>query len=317
MIEQTAFERLKRTYLATGTIDEALYLVFAEVVRNMARPEVLPRAWSPSGKWDVEARQDALQGWIERRLLRTHALRAAFDHAAGPGAFYRSLERSFRHYLSNAAVRSELRNLLERAAEVLEAQEKFSGHDLGGHRWWGLSSWQAPEPWAGRDADLIACAWGAGDFALFRYRRSVERASPTLSTPDLIRFLANLFELCERLLDRGHLRVVFRDRFNLADTEVVHLESAPEQPATEMSGREDVLPVAASVLEEISAQQARVLELKHKQLTLDQISATLGIARGTVDNELRRIGVIVDRHRGDIPRERVLEILLDPRSIEA
>lgn len=44
----------------------------------------LPPAYSSSGMWNRSSVEDALQGWITRRLLQTSALLAVFDHAEKP-----------------------------------------------------------------------------------------------------------------------------------------------------------------------------------------------------------------------------------------
>ena len=53
-----------------------------------------------------------------------------------------------------------------------------------------------------------------------------------------------------------------------------------------------------------------MLRRKHNGETLDEIAAALDVARGTVDNELKRVGVLIERFSEDSTREEILEILL-------
>ena len=97
MIDQTTYMRLRREYRESGRISEEHYTLLLRLVRGLVFRSGLPPAWSPTGRWDADAAEEAAHGWIVRRLLQTNALLAAFDHANAPRPFFRSLERNFRH----------------------------------------------------------------------------------------------------------------------------------------------------------------------------------------------------------------------------
>ena len=83
----------------------------------------------------AESRADAAQGWIEERLLRRSDVMAAFDFASKPGPFYSSLERSFRHFLMNAAPSTEAQNLVERASALMRELVQFDEWEFTGRSW--------------------------------------------------------------------------------------------------------------------------------------------------------------------------------------
>lgn len=322
MINNQRYLEMKRDYRRTGDIVSLLPLLEGLVGRVTGVGKMPP--WlSATGSWDEEGRRDALQGWLEKRLLRRRDILAAFDYAAAPGPFMKALEKSFRHYLINAAPRTELENLLARAVELLRSEpDVFSEGSTGTREYWGLAEWRSEDSdlpfFGGSDRDLLALAWSQGDFEIVRYSARVGRASPILSTPDLKRFLEGLLASCEGALDRTQLRIVFRDRFDLAQEDAMPLEEAsvaqaagePEAALEEADAR----AIALLVLEEMTPQRAQVLVRKHDGATLEEIAEALQISRGTADNELRRVGSLINRLRGDYSERKILEILLDALS---
>jgi hypothetical protein len=320
VIDQATYLRLRRDYRETGRIDDDLYRLLLRLVRGLVFRGGLPPAWSPTGKWDREAAEDAAHGWIVRRLLQTNALLAAFDHASAPTPFFRSLERNFRHYLENERERGEIDNLVSRAGALLRDDDRFRGwiHQAQlSDSWWGLADWDDPAPYQGNEDDLVSAAWGVGEVVLFRYSHTVERASPILATDELGRFLAELFGQVRALLTLRLLAVVFRRRFDLDEPR--HLEVGAEAidrvAAPEEADEQVVLDAALGVAAELTPRQADVLLRKHAGDSLDAVAAVLGVARGTVDNELVRAGTIIDRHAADATtREAILEKLLDALS---
>src|SRR5262249_25400972 len=236
--------------------------------------------------------------------------------ASAPLPFFRSLERNFRHYLENERERGEIDNLVSRAGALLRDDDRF--HDWipqaqASDSWWGLAEWDDPAPYQRSEDDLVSSAWAVGEVVIFRYSHTVGRASPILATDELGRFLVELFGRVGALLTLRLLAVVFRRRFDLAEprtvegAEAVEAVARPEEPDEHVT-----LDAALGVVAELTPRQAEVLLRKQAGDSLDAIAEVLGIARGTVDNELVRAGTIIDRHAADVTtREAILENVLD------
>jgi RNA polymerase sigma factor (sigma-70 family) len=322
VISDADYARLKREYRRTQDFRLVLSVI-GEIVDRATRPGRLPGAFAEGGVWNAQSRAYAAQGWIEERLLRRGDIMAAFDFASKPGPFYSSLERSFRHFLINAAPSTETQNLLERAVSLMRELEPFAEWSLSGRSWWGLVQWRErwadqPETWNRSDDELVAEAWAAGDFVITRYGPRVGRASPILERGELRRFLEALFARTEAALDNTHLRTVFERRFaaGTAPTTVELFDDAAaseDDPLAEFEASE-IEASAVAALEEMTPRQVEVLRRKQRGETLDQIAAALGVARGTVDNELARVGVLARRLVGEFAAERVLEKLLEKLS---
>lgn len=320
LIEPQAYLEMRARFRASGEIDRKLYALLHRLSAAMVFGGRLAPAYSPSGSWNAEAHADALHDWIERRLLRTNALLAAFDIAEQPRPFLISLERNFRHHLENAKERSELDNLISRTASMLREDEEFLEHVAGGRpseAWWGLAGWQEPDPYQGSDSDLIAAAWALGEQSLFRYSPSVERASPVLSTETLSGFLVGLFEQVGRLLSLGHLAQVFRARFDLDPPREVDIETVPEPVGeAEEPLPEWVAEATVTLLAELSSRQSEAILRRYRGETLEEIASALGVSRGTADNALRTAGPMIDKHCVDgITRDLLLEKALDALSL--
>jgi hypothetical protein len=319
VIDQATYLRLRGEYRASGQISDDLYRLLVRLVRGVVFHGGLPPAWSPMGKWDSEAAEEAAHGWITRRLLQTNALLAAFDHASAPLPFFRSLERNFRHYLANERERGEIDNLVSRAGRLLRDDDRFLDwipQARPSDSWWGLAEWGDPAPYQGSEDDLVSAAWAVGEVAIFRYSHTVGRASPILATDKLGRFLAELLGRVGALLTLRLLAAVFRRRFDLDEpreveaAEVVEAVGAPDEPDEQVT-----LDAALGVVAELTPRQAEVLLRKHAGESLDAIAGALGVSRGTVDNELVRSGTIIDRHAADATtREAILEKVLDALS---
>lgn len=315
MLDDASFQRLKRRYRERGEIDAELFALLRRLVFTLVFQRAFPPAYSPTGKWDEEAAEEALAGWTAKRLVGTNALAGAFDHASAARPFIRSLERNLRHHLQNERERGEIDNLLERTAHLLRNDARFRAWiPQHGSSWWGLEGETKPPPFSGSDDELVANAWAIGDVVLWRYSASVERASPILATNELADFLERLFRRIAALLTLGHLGVVFRRRFDLNEPTSVALDDEPVPGGEEPIRDEEGLRAAAiAVLAELTDRQVEVI-LRKREQPLEAIAGALGVSRGTVDNELRRAGEAIDRHTADFSRAEILEKILDALS---
>lgn len=323
MIDDSSYLRLKRSFREKGEIDGEFFVLLRRLVFTLAFQRALPPAYSPTGRWDEDAAEEALAGWASRRLVGTKALAQAFDHASAARPFILSLERNFRHYLQNERERGEIDNLLDRTARLLGDDKRFRAwvpRRNPGETWWGLALEVEPPPFAASDDELVSIAWGIGDVVLWRYSSSVERASPVLSTDELGRFVEEVFRRVGALLTLNHLAVVFRRRFDLNEPDIsslgeVHDDLPDDEPPVRDEGAQR--RAATAVLAQLTRRQTDAVYRKWKGASLEAIAGELGISRGTVDNELRRAGETIKRHTADFSSEELegmLEMLLDALS---
>jgi RNA polymerase sigma factor (sigma-70 family) len=325
MIGDERYRAMRARFRASGEIDLELYEVLMRIGRGLAYGGRLAPALSPTGSWDDDDIAEAIHGWIERRLLRTGALLAAFDHASAERPFLRSLERSFHHYLENARERGEIDNLVARAHGLLREDARFRDfvpQARASDTWWGLAIWEAPTPWQGSEDRLLSLAWSLGRFQLFQYGHRVERASPVLATAELGRWLEGLFGAARALLTLRLIARVLARRFDLeppriVTDEIAEAEAGEMAAAEEMQNDTELEEAALAAIAELTSRQAEVVWRKASGATLEEVAAALGISRGTVDNELKRAGNAALRHAGDVrDAARVLEKMIDALSID-
>jgi hypothetical protein len=318
MVNDLAFQRMRAKFRATGTINDDLYQLLMGLVRAVIFGGMTPRSLSPTGVWDKDSAQDAAHDWMTQRLLnpRNNTLLAAFDHGVTPRKFLNSLEMSFRSHLKSRAARTELDNVSRRAGRLLRDDKRFREwlpQSKPTHSWWGLASWNDPQPFSASDDALISEAWALGEVALVRYGSDVSRASPVVSTTALASFLEGLFDRIGGLLTRAHLRHVFERRFALTPTSSQPFDDndLPELPEETRPSDDELNQLADLILADIKQRQAKALKLKAQGATLEEIASELSVSRGTADNELKRIGAIISRYADDEASQRqLLEIVL-------
>ena len=305
-----------RVAVRQGDVTSELYSFLGRLVAVSQATRALAPAPVPGGRWDDrDAVVETVQAWLAEVLLDGGLLQA-FDVCLTPVALSRYLERALRNWLISRSRRVTGPRLLERAVEILDADDLFvvlQPARAVADRWWGLSSWTGRELFGGSAAQVEAAAWALGDFALLRYPSS-ERSDPVLSTDDLRRYLHGLLERVGVGLSGRHLDESFRARFAYAYSSVpVALEDAPElMDGTEVETLLEIDDAARVVLADLSGRQLRVL-LERPEGTLEELAARLGVSRGTIDNEYRRAILKVrsaasSDQEFDAVLERVLEL---------
>jgi DNA-binding CsgD family transcriptional regulator len=319
VIGNERYGAMRARFRSTGEIDRDLYDVLMRIGRGLAFGGRLAPVLSPTGRWDADSVADAVHGWIERRLLRTGALLAAFDHAAAERPFLRSLERNLRHYLESERERGEIDNLVSRAHALLRDDKRFRDwipQAQVSDTWWGLAEWTDPEPWQASEDRLLVLAWSLGSFELFQYGHKVGRASPVLATSELLRLLEGLLGRAQSLLTLRLIASVLARRFDLAPPQLVTDEEGKIEDVAALSEPDEaeLEDAALAAIAELTSRQAEVLYRKTSGETLEQIAAALGVSRGTVDNELRRAGGVAARHAGEADAALVLEKMIDALS---
>lgn len=309
LLSEPQFARAREVVRA-GTITDDLYRWLGTLVALAQATRTLAPAPVPSGSWDdPDAVAETVQAWLEDSLLRGGLLQA-FDSCQTPRALSRYLERALRNWLIDQSRQRSGPRLLQRATEIL-AQEPFrivADSASVMDRWWGLAEWEAPELFGGSEREIAATAWALGDFAILRFPSS-ERSDPVLSTPELTRYLRGLLVRLDAALNGRHVDHSFRQRFSYAYLAPgVGLEEAPEladtaSPATTV----EIADAARVALGTLTERQTRVL-LERPDTTLEELAGSLGVSRGTVDNEYRRAVLKV---RDATPSEETFDDVLE------
>jgi hypothetical protein len=305
-----------RQLLRQGQLEADLVDELRSVVARLVRLRLLPPSYAPYGQWDEEAIDEIFASWYEKRLLGLGHLQLLLDRARTVGGLRRLAEHSLRQYLLNQRARSQGQNLYWRVVELLGADKDFElvrDAERPQDRWWKLSSAPAVAEWGGDDRTLVAHAWALGDFTIIRYRADAKKLSPLLDAAQLKRFVAALLRGTASALTPTLIMRALEQRFDLG---AVSEEGLPEEiPATAAGGdiaSEVVLRDAArAVLAELTPRRAEVLRRSADE-TVEQMAKALECSVGTIHNEQRRIGSLIDgMTENDEERDALLKIVSD------
>lgn len=289
LLSETQFAQA-RVACRAGTITTDLYVWLGKLVALAQATRTIAPSAVPNGRWDdPDAVTETVHAWLEDSLLRGGLLQA-FDTCETPRGLARYLEKALRNWLIDRSRRRTGPRLLERAAEIMSSDPFTVVADSVSvmERWWGLAAWSTPALFNGSDEEVASASWALGDFAILRFSSS-ERADPLLSTPDLKRYLHGLLDRLGGALSGRHLDHSFRHRFPYAyATSPANLDEVPEPFSTVTPESEVAIADAARVaLASMTDRQARVLVARPAS-TLEALAESLGVSRGTVDNEYRR-----------------------------
>jgi RNA polymerase sigma factor (sigma-70 family) len=303
-----------------GAVTVELYEFVGRLVGATARRGVLPPALSPTGKWDDEAIEEAVQAWFEHRLLRGALLRA-FDRCVTPASLSRYLESAFHNWLRSRARAQQRPRLLRRAREILESDpdyRRFIEADSWVDDWWGLEAWTEPEQFQGDVAVLLRPVYALGELNPLRFTGN--RADPVLSTDDLKRVLRALVVGADALLSLRQIDEALRARFPHDFVEEAALTEEPELTAEGPTPLDEVSAIesARHALARLSQRQLLILVGRFGQrLTLDELAGLHACSRGTIDNEVRRAVAIISETINEANEfQLVLEKILDLASLE-
>lgn len=265
----------------------------------------LPPALAPYGVWNEEAVEEIYQDWVADRMLRNGGLQSLLDKARSGAALRRMAERSLRQHLLNQRDRSQTQNLYTRVAHVLRDSGRFI-EVLGAARqsqvWWAIRGKEERPEWDGDDDGLVSAAWSLGDFTMIRYKPGASKLSPVLSADDLERFVAGLFDTTGSRLTLALIARALELRFNLGRVDVDSLSDLEEEPAgvgDPVDTQVAVAGTARAIIAELSPRQCEVVLGVRGGEPQAEIGIRLGCSEGTVSNELRRIGQVVERYLDD------------------
>lgn len=238
-------EQLRREH-AERVIGPQLMALLERIVRATA-PAYPAAEYSDSGTWDSEALADALQEWVEVRLLKRGDLSKLLTRATSMPALRGALTRSFKQFLTNRRRRTSATNLYQRTTKMLRAEtEHFAkvGQARRSHeQLWTLRE-LAEDGLARSRLSIpalvaIACELDDDELEVIRYEETRLKSSPILREPKLRAFVIHLLGEAEGALDQSTIAEVMRRRFGLFELVEVSLEEeglaapAPEPRSVE------------------------------------------------------------------------------------
>jgi hypothetical protein len=260
-------EQLKQEHLE-HVIGPELKTLLERVVRATARAYP-PAEYALAAGWDSEALADALQDWVEARLLRRGDLSKLLAGAPSVEGLRRGLTRSFEQFLTNRRRRTSATNLYQRTTKMLRSDDTFAkvGQAARSHeQLWTLADLKdtidGPSTLAVRA--LVAVAFELDDDQLetVRYGAQSLKSSPILREPKLREFLVHLLGRAEGALDQTTIADVMRRRFSLYEIEVGELDDDIAAAEAELRPveRDDVV---SSVLMRLGRDQVDELRRFH------------------------------------------------------
>lgn len=295
------YRDIRRRYRESAELDPRLASELRQIASRLVRFGGLPSAYAPYRVWNREAEEEVFQGWYAGRLVNAGQLQALLDRAATIGAFRRLGERSLRQHVLNQRERSQVQNLYARTAELLAEDDDFAAFVEAARPqdvWWGLAIWTGRPQFNASEDGLYAAAWSLGEFEIIRYRADAKKLAPVLAAAELKRFVVGLFEAVTALLTLSLLARTFEQRFDLGAVQLDSLDAdeAPEVAAAEEADPLELEQTSLAIVAELNQRQAEVLIGTAAGVTQDAMAERLGCAVGTIINEQRRIGSIIDRH---------------------
>ncbi len=295
------FREIRLRYRESAELDPRLASELRQIASRLVRYGGLPSAYAPYRVWNREAEEEVFQSWYAGRLVDAGQLQALLDRAATIEAFRRLGERSLRQHLLNQRERSQVQNLYARTAELLAEHHEYavSGDSTRPQDvLWGLTSWTDPPPFNASEDSLYAAAWSLGEFEIIRYRPDAKKLAPVLAVAELKRFVVGLFEAVAALLTLSLLARTFEQRFDLGAVQLDSLDAdeAPEVAAADDVDALELEETSVAIVAELNQRQVEVLVGTDADETQDAMAERLGCSVGTIVNEQRRVGSIIERH---------------------
>lgn len=295
------FRRARSAVLEHGEISRDLVALLRRVVRRLVLFGGLPPMYSPTGQWDRDAEEEVFADWLAARLLGTGQLAALLHRSGTPAACSRAAEAYLRRHLINRLERSHATNLYRRLRDLLrEEPQRFTvlvPAEREHHVVWKLAQQGDVAPWQGEEDDLVALAWGLGEFETIRYREDAKKLSPVLERDELLRFVSGLMAAAGAGLPLGRLVRVIVRRFNLEPVAEESLEEIGHEPAVPDAVIEDVhaADLARAALAELTERQSEVLREWLRQRSVRDIAEDLHLSVGTVSNEQAAVSAVLSR----------------------
>lgn len=294
------YRDIRRRYRDADALDPRLVVELRKIASRLVRYGGLPSAYAPYRVWNEEAEEEVFLSWYAGRLAKEGELQALLDRAATIEGFRALGERSLRQHVLNQRARSQVQNLYARTAQLLREDEDFAEFISAARPqdvWWGLTDWSAPTQFTGSDNDLFAAAWSLGDFEIIRYKVDAKKLAPVLAAPELKRFVAGLLGAVAALLTLSLFARAFEQRFDLGAVQLDSLDEEPVEVAGDAEPDElELEQTAVAIVAEMTQRQAEVLVATAAAETQDAMAERLKCSVGTINNDQRGVGGIIDRH---------------------
>lgn len=286
-------DQLRQEHLE-HVIGPELKTLLERVVRATARTYP-PAEYAQAASWDSEALADALQDWVEARLLRRGDLSKLLAGAPSVEGLRRGLTRSFEQLLTNRRRRTSATNLYQRTTKMLRTDDAFAkvGQAARSHeQLWTLAELMdtVNGPSTLAVPALVAVAFELNDDQLevVRYGPQSLKSSPILREPKLREFLVHLLSRAGGALDQTTIADVMRRRFSLYEIEVGELDDDVAAGETDLRPveRDDIVK---SVLMRLGRERLEELRRFHAdegeptQLP-DAVSSTIALVAEYADS---------------------------------
>jgi len=275
-----------------------------------------PLIYSPNGVWDDDAISDICNDFILNKLLKNRWLDSYFLALDSINGLKNSLQRDFKHYLSNKKVRTEKNNLYMRVLKILRDNpdifKQVASTNSGGSLW-GLSTWASKE--AAQDIQVILANVALIQLPrLIRYRPDSEKLSPLLRNPDLLALMKKIFDAVGQWVSLSMLFEAICIRLGVLADEIVSLDDPINREKSQVLA--DVTPgfdihvetaisarqLAEDIFEQLSDRQREILSFQFslESPNLVEMGARLSLSKSTVSYELTNIGLIFKENEIDL-----------------
>ena len=292
-------------------IEKKIYSEIRAIVKATIIGGRYPTMYSPLGKWNEEAFDILTDDFLVEKLCKKNYLAYLLQANASIRTFRKGVESVFKNFLISKKKRTALDNLFRRANNILHQDSRFkcfANASKKAHSLWGLSTWNTPEVFNGREEDLVLMGLKLSGPRGTEYRPEAKKISHILPDKELADFMYNLFAEVDSSLSLSQLIIVFKYRFNLLEITEVSLEepiSVDEEGNILTIGDTLGVPELGTAVPEIDEAVGKVLrllsprqkhilvELQDPRATLSSIGKRIGCSKSTVDNERRRISSIL------------------------
>lgn len=326
---QTLIKELK-----TEGIGKKIYSEVCKIVKFAIIGGRYPEMYSPTGRWDDEAYDTLTNDFVMEKLLKNSYIAYLLQTNTTMSTFRKSVEGVFKNFLKSEKKKTALDHLFRRANKILQHDNRFkcfSNASKKAHAFWGLSSWDKPKVFDGREEDLIRIGLEVCEIPIIEYAPDAKKISHIIPDKDLAEFLYALFTAINAMVNLSQMVIVFKYKFNLLEV----IEASLEDPIiksdddnnltiSDMVGSCDpqfrareIDEAAKEALGLLTPRQIKVLmEFQEPDATLSSMGARLECSKSTVDNELRRIMSTVEKvaenreHAGEI-YNKIIRIIHD------
>jgi hypothetical protein len=298
--------------LKTDGIGKKIYSEVRKIVKFAIIGGRYPEMYSPTGRWDDEAYDTLTDDFVVEKLLKNSYIAYLLQTNKAMSTFRKSVENVFKKFLISNKKKTALDHLFRRTNNILHQDKRFKCFSTTGnkaHAFWGLSSWDKPKVFDGREEDLVRIGLEVCEMPIIEYEPNAKKISHILPDKDLAEFLFALFTAINSMVNLSQMVIVFKYKFNLLEV----IEESLEDPVFSDDDNDftisdtvgscdpqfktrEIDEAAKEALGLLTPRQKKVLmEFQEPDANLSNIGARLECSKSTVDNELRRIMSTVEK----------------------